>query len=44
MKYDNGSGFGHALEDRLRAKSLQTGMSLTRLSKLVAFDRYPARL
>jgi hypothetical protein len=31
MKYDNGSAFRRALEDRLRARSLKTGMSLTRL-------------
>jgi len=44
MKYDNGSAFRRALEDRLRARSLQTGMTLTRLRKMVAFDRYLARL
>jgi hypothetical protein len=44
MKYDNGSAFRRALEDRLRSMSIQTGMSLTRLRKMVAFDRYLARL
>lgn len=44
MKYDNGSAFRRALKDRLRAGSLQTGMPLTRLRKMVAFDRYLARL
>src|SRR4030042_6931170 len=44
MKYDNGSAFRRALEDRLRTMSMQTGMSLTRLRKMVVFDRYLARL
>lgn len=44
MKYDNGSAFRRALEDRLRTKSLQSGMALTRLRKMVTFDRYLARL
>src|SRR4030043_1545917 len=44
MKYDNGSAFRRALEDRLRSMSIQTGMPLTRLRKMVAFDRYLARL
>lgn len=44
MKYDNGSAFRRALEDRLRTESLQTSMPLTRLRKMVAFDRYLARL
>jgi hypothetical protein len=44
MEYNNGSAFRRALEDRLRTRSLQTGMALTRLRKMVAFDRYLARL
>lgn len=44
MKYNDGSAFRRALEDRLRARSLQTGMPLTRLRKMVAFDRFLARL
>lgn len=44
MKYSDGSTFRRALEDRLRVESLQTGMPLTRLRKMVAFDRYLARL
>lgn len=44
MKYDDGSAFRRALEDRLRNHSLQTGLPLTRLRKMVAFDRYLARL
>jgi len=44
MKYNNGSAFRRALEDRLRAKSLQTGIPLVRLRKMVAFDRFLARL
>jgi hypothetical protein len=44
MKYDSGSAFRRALEDRLRMRSLQTGAPLVRLRKLVAFDRFLARL
>ena len=44
MKYANGSAFRRALEDRLREQSLQGGVSLTRLRKMVAFDRFLARL
>jgi hypothetical protein len=44
MKYDNGSAFRRALEVRLLNQSLQTGMPLTRLRKMIAFDRYLARL
>lgn len=44
MKYNSGSGFRRALEDRLRVQSLQSGMPLTRLRKMIAFDRFLARL
>lgn len=44
MKYNSGSAFRRALEDRLRMRSLQTGSPLVRLRKLVAFDRFLARL
>ncbi|OIO98304.1 MAG: hypothetical protein AUK03_01455 [Anaerolineae bacterium CG2_30_64_16] len=44
MTYQTAVAFRRALEDRLRRQSLQTGMALTRLRKLVAFDRFLARL
>lgn len=44
MKYDTGSAFRRALETRLRNQSLQTGLPLVRLRKMVAFDRFLARL
>jgi hypothetical protein len=44
MKYQNGAAFRRALEDRLRAQSLQSGVALVRLRKMVAFDRFLARL
>ncbi len=44
MKYSSGAEFRRALEDRLRARSLATGMPLVRLRKMVAFDRFLARL
>src|SRR4030066_1913583 len=44
MKYDNGSAFRRALEDRLRSMSMQSGIPLSRYRKMVAFDRYLARL
>ncbi len=44
MKYKDGSAFRRALEDRLRNRSLTTGEPLVRLRKLVAFDRFLARL
>jgi hypothetical protein len=44
MNYENGSAFRRALEDRLRTESTQSGMALMRLRKMVAFDRYLARL
>jgi predicted nucleotidyltransferase component of viral defense system len=44
MKYASGAAFRRALEDRLRATSLETGVPLVRLRKMVAFDRFLARL
>ena len=44
MKYKDGGAFRRALEDRLRNRSLTTGEPLVRLRKLVAFDRFLARL
>mgnify|MGYP001382828436 FL=1 len=44
MRYANGSAFRRALEDRLRAISLDDGIPLVRLRKMVAFNRYLTRL
>lgn len=44
MRYASGASFRRALEDRLRRRSLETGHSLARLRKLVAFDRLLSRL
>jgi predicted nucleotidyltransferase component of viral defense system len=44
VKYKDGSAFRRALEDRLRNQSQSTGEPLTRLRKLVAFDRFLSRL
>lgn len=44
MKYASGSDFRKALEARLRKISLQEHSSLARLRKMVAFDRFLARL
>lgn len=44
MKYQNGGAFRRALEDRLRAQSLKSSVALVRLRKMVAFDRFLARL
>jgi hypothetical protein len=44
MKYPSSGAFRRALEERLRAQSLQSGVSLVRLRKMVAFDRFLARL
>jgi len=44
MKYESGSAFRRALEDRLRSINLKTGVPLVRLRKMVAFDRFLARL
>lgn len=44
MKYKSGAAFRRALEERLRQQSLEGGQSLVRLRKMVAFDRFLARL
>ena len=44
MKYKTAAAFRRALEERLRKQSLEGGQSLTRLRKMVAFDRFLARL
>ena len=44
MRYKTGAAFRRALEDRLRTQSLQDKIPLVRLRKLVAFDRFLARL
>ena len=44
MKYGSAGAFRQALESRLREQSQQSGLPLTRLRKMVAFDRLTARL
>ena len=44
MKYDSGGAFRRALEIRLRDRSIHCGVALDRLRKMVAFDRFLARL
>ena len=44
MTYDSGESFRRALEDRLRVQSLETGVPLVRLRKMVIFDRFLVRL
>ncbi len=44
MTYQTGGAFRRALEDRLRAQSTQSGTPLVRLRKMVAFERFLARL
>lgn len=44
MKYKTPAAFRRALEERLRQQSLETGQPLARLRKMVAFDRFLARL
>ncbi len=44
MRYASGGAFRQALEDRLRAQSRELGVPLLRLRKMVAFERFPARL
>jgi len=44
MRYGSGGAFRKALETRLRTQSLGTGVPLVRLRKMVAFERYLARL
>jgi len=44
MRYASSAAFRQALETRLRTQSIETGMPLVRLRKLIAFDRLLARL
>ena len=44
MKYKSGAAFRRALEDRLRRESFQSGTPLVRMRKMIAFDRFLARL
>jgi predicted nucleotidyltransferase component of viral defense system len=44
MKYQTGGAFRRALEDRLLSNSKSSGVPLVRLRKMVAFDRFLARL
>ncbi len=44
MKYKTPAAFRRTLEERLRQQSLETGQPLARLRKMVAFDRFLARL
>lgn len=44
MMYQSGAAFRRALEDRLLAESQQAHVPLVRLRKMVAFDRFLARL
>lgn len=44
MRYETAAAFRRALEDRLRQQSLEGGQALARLRKMVAFDRFLARL
>jgi len=44
MRYESGAAFRRALEDRLRKMSLEKGVPLVRLRKMIAFDRILSRL
>ena len=44
MRYKTATAFRRALEDRLRQQSLESGQALTRLRKMVVFERFLARL
>ena len=44
MRYKTAAAFRGALEERLRQRSLKGGQPLARLRKMVAFDRFLARL
>lgn len=44
MRYKTAAAFRRALEERLRQQSLDSGQPLARLRKMVAFDRFLARL
>jgi len=44
MRYESSAAFRRALEDRLRQQAMHSGMPLARLRKMVAFERFLARL
>lgn len=44
MNFQSGGAFRRAVEERLNAKARTTGLPLVRLRKMVAFDRFLARL
>lgn len=44
MNYQTGAPFRRALEERLKRTAINSGMPLVRLRKMVAFDRFLARL
>lgn len=44
MRYDASTAFRRALEDRLRRQSPTSGTPLVRLRKMIAFERFLARL
>ncbi len=44
MRYESSAAFRRALEDRLHRQSLTSGTPLVRLRKMVAFERFLARL
>lgn len=44
MKYESAAAFRRALEDRLRQQAIASGTPLARLRKMVAFERFLARL
>ena len=44
MRYATAGAFRQALEERLRQQSIGNNQPLTRLRKMVAFDRFLARL
>jgi hypothetical protein len=44
VKYQSGRAFRQALEGRLKSLSRQSGLPLVRLRKMVAFERFLARL
>jgi len=44
MRYESSAAFRRAMEERLRRQSLTSGVPLVRLRKMVAFERFLARL
>jgi len=44
VKYRTAAAFRRALEDRLRERSIETNVPLVRLRKMIAFDRFLARI